>query len=162
MEKWKEDLRNSLVKELEEQRRKQEDDKRKRDKIESEIEEFSTSKIGPTFEELRTELELEEEGYKLNVRVDKPNIHEQSIVVQNPYSNKEFRYTIHAEIEKTPEGEISPDGIRIYSVTTFGDIEGMRPQEKRGQPFNISKVTKEEIAQDFVDNLKQYVKDFVK
>lgn len=155
MEKWKEELENTLGKALEEQQREQEEEERIYNQRMEEIEEFSTSKVIPAFDELKTELENGKfEKYGLEVQLNAGDILEQSIKVEDPNSKKEFKYTIRANI--------SPDGIQIYSVTAFGSIESVRQQELRGQPFNIQKFTKEDIAQDFVDNIKQYVKDFVK
>lgn len=119
MEKWKEDLYNSLGKALEEQQRKQEDDKQKRLELESKIKEFAISKVEPAFEELRIELV---EKYRLDIRTDMADIHAHNItVVHNQHTNKEkkFKYTIRAEIEKTPEGEISPNGISIFPMIEF-------------------------------------------
>lgn len=152
MEKWKEDLQNTIGKALEEQ----EERERIHNQRMEEIKEFSTSKVIPAFEELKTELESGKfEKYRLKVQLYTDDILEQSIKVEDRNSKKELIYTIRAQIP--------PDGIQIYSVTAFGDIGDVKPQEKRGQIFNISKVTQEDIAQDFVDNIKQYyVKDIVK
>jgi len=122
--------------------------------MEAEIKDFSISKVEPAFAELGIELE-ELKKYGLEVQIDLRDIHAQRIVVRNLNSKKEFNYTIQARI--------SSDKILIDShYALFKDKNGVRPHKPTGRVFDISKGTKEDIVQDFVNNIKQNLKDFVK
>lgn len=152
MEKWKEDLETSLGKALEKQHREQEEKDQRLRQMESVVEAFSTSKVVPAFAELRTELE-ELGKYGLNVQVDKSDVHAPNIVVQNSNSGKEFSYTLHAKI--------SPERIDIYPEIAISDayanIRNFTEQDLK----DISEITKEDIAQNFVDNIKRHIQDII-
>jgi hypothetical protein len=115
------------------------------------IEDFYASKVKPAFEELK--IELEKYGKKVLLHV--ANIDAQGIEVQNSNSEEEFNYSIHAEI--------TLKRIHVYPVIAFRDKDWKRYKTTGKRDFsNVSKVTKEDIAQDFVDNIKPHIQDFIK
>ena len=151
MEKWKEDFHNSFRKAVEKRQREQDDKEQMRLKMEPVIEDFYASKVKPAFEELKIELEK----YGKKVQLHMVNIDAQGIEVQNLDSEEEFNYSIHAEI--------TLKGIHIYPVIAFRDKDWKRYKTKGKRDFsNVSKVTKEDIAQDFVNNIKPHIPDFIK
>ncbi len=120
-------------------------------KMEPVIEDFYVSKVKPAFEELKIELEK----YGKKVQLHAVNIDAQGIEVQNSNSEEEFNYSIHAEI--------TLKGIHIYAQIAFRDKDWKRHKITGKRDFsNVSKVTKEDIAQDFVDNIKPHMHDFIK
>jgi len=79
------------------------------------------------------------------------NIDAQSIVVMNP-SSFEFGYQIHSDI--------TLKGIRIHTKVEFVDTKDGKRYNTRGKRdfSNVSEVTKEDIAQDFVTEYKSFVR----
>ncbi len=151
MEKWKEDLHNSFRKAVERRQREQDDKEQMRLKMEPVIEDFYESKVKTAFEELK--IELEKYGKKVQLHMVGTDAH--GIEVQNSNSEEEFSYSIRAEI--------TLKGMHIYPEIAFRDKDWKRYKITGKRNFsNVSKVTKEDIAQDFVDNIKPHIQDFIK
>jgi hypothetical protein len=179
MENWRDNLNTFLNGEAEKKQRKEENVAQNRAQIEPIIAEFYSSKVGPAFEELKTELEKHGKRVKLwempqweidPTTLEKHLIGDTMTQTINVYSDPEethfeFGYSIRAEI--VSKGACVYQEIDMIDKRTGKRSTSQPPFSQEKDPSrlyraphqfsgqDVSNLTKEEILQNFVDQYKR-------